>query len=164
MTPSRSNFFSPSAPNRARQVSSRSPRGGGFTLIEVLATLLLLSIALPVIMKGVALSTSAASVAHRRTDAGALADSKLNELIATGDWENSTLQGDFGTDWPDYSWSAEINSWGSGQGVDGTNVVKQLDVEVSWKNLAGGPQSVKVSSLVYQTANATSGTTTGGTK
>jgi prepilin-type N-terminal cleavage/methylation domain-containing protein len=131
-----------------------------FTLIEVLATLLLIAIVLPCIMHGYTLSTLAATISRHRTEAGALAESKLNELIGTNQWQTAQ-QGDFNPDWPDYTWSSEVNPWGQGQGVQGANVVQQLDVHVTWK-LATGDQTVTVSSLVYQSANATTSGITGG--
>jgi prepilin-type N-terminal cleavage/methylation domain-containing protein len=133
-----------------REISTR-PRRRGFTLVEVLATLLLLSITLPAIMMGFSLSTNAADLARRRTEAGALAESKLNELIATGLWQSGSQTGPFDNS-PDYQWSASASPWGQGQGVQASNIVQQLDVVVSW----GAPpqQSITVSTLVYQSANA----------
>ena len=129
-------------------------RRRGFTLIEVLVTLLLLGITLPVVMQGIALSSNAGSTAQRRSEAAALAESKLNELIVTGNWQSASLSGDFMPDWPDYSWTGQLSSWGQGQGADGTNIVQQLDIQVTWTGI-GTQQPVKVSTLVYQSASAT---------
>jgi len=108
-------------------------------------------------MHGFTLSTSAATTARHRTEAGALAESKLNELVATGQYQSASLQGDFAPDWPEYTWSSTLSPWGQGQGAQGTNIVQQLDVQVSWK-LGTGDQSVTVSTLVYQSPNATGNT------
>jgi len=144
-----------SFPKNHRSYHPRRGERRGFTLIEVLATLLLMTIALPVIMKGVSMATSAASVAKRRVEATTLADSKINELIATGEWQNGQLSGDFGTDWPDYTWSAQVNDY------DGTN--KQIDVTVNWPGRSGYPDALSLSTLVYPNnpitmANGTTGT------
>jgi prepilin-type N-terminal cleavage/methylation domain-containing protein len=126
----------------SRSRSRCSSRGrGGFTLIEVLATLLLMTIALPVIMQGISVATSAGSLAKRRVEAASMTQSKLNEIIATGQWQSSQLSGDFGTDWPDYTWSAQVNDF------DGVN--KQIDVTVSWIGRGGEQESMTVSTLVY---------------
>ncbi len=127
----------------------------GFTLIEVLATLLLMTIALPVIMKAVSMATSAGSVAKRRVEATTLADSKINELVATGQWQNGQLSGDFGTDWPDYTWSAQVNDY------DGVN--KEIDVTINWPGRGGYEDALTLSTLVYPNnpitiANGTIGT------
>src|SRR2546423_9326344 len=79
----------------------------GFTLIEVLATMVLMAIVLPVTMQALSVSLGAASSARHTTEASGLAQAKLNELISTGQW-NSTSNGDFGTDHPGYRW--EIGS------------------------------------------------------
>src|SRR5882724_9304418 len=90
-------------------------RRRGFTLIEVLAALVLLAIVLPAAMRGVTVASSAASSAQKRTKAAALAASKLQELLATGQYENGNLSGDFGSDeGPEYNgfrWEAQTANW-----------------------------------------------------
>jgi prepilin-type N-terminal cleavage/methylation domain-containing protein len=140
--------------------SRRARRRAGFTLIEVLATLLLMSIVLPVIMRGMSLATAAASTAKRRTEASTLADSKINELVATGQWQNGSTSGDFGTDWPDYTWTADAVDY------DGTN--QELDVTVNWTGRNGQPDALTVTTLVYSNnpiaaANSTTGSSSSGT-
>jgi len=49
--------------------ASHHHRRAGFTLVEVLATIMLLAIVLPVAMRGVTISTQTASTARRRTEA-----------------------------------------------------------------------------------------------
>lgn len=142
---------------RLRQRCARK----AFTLVEVLATLLLLAIALPCVMQGFSLANSAAFKSRRQNEASALAESKLNELVGTGAWQTGASSGDFGADWPEYTWSCAVNSWGTATGVDGTNTSQQLDVTVTWKS-GGKDESYTVSTLVYQSANATSSATTGG--
>jgi len=145
---------SQTAKRTLRKASRRRHDRSAFTLIEVIATLLLLSIALPVIMSGISLSTRAGSVARRRAEAGGLAESKLNELVATGEWQ-SMLQGDFGTDdpWKDYTWTAELNPWSQSMGVNGSNVIQELDLHVNWKE-GNAQQQSTVSTLVYQSASS----------
>src|SRR5438874_13269131 len=74
----------------------------GFTLIEVIATMLLIAIALPAIMKGVAGAASAATGTRRRTEAAGLAEAKLNQLVITNEWQGGLLAGDFSPTYPDY--------------------------------------------------------------
>lgn len=136
---------------RARR--SRASNRRGFTLIEVLATLLLIGIALPVIMRGFSLSNTAAFMARQRSEAGALAESKVNELVGTSIWQNGAQSGGFDGH-PEYQWSAQLAAWGTGQGVNGTNLVQELDVTVTWGH-GNSAQSITVSTLVYQSANAT---------
>ena len=114
----------------------------GFTLIEVLATLVLLAIILPVAMKGISLATRTGSVAKHRTTAAALAETKLNEILATEAWRDGTQAGDFGTEWPDYEWNADVHEW------EGTTV-RQVDVYVTWNTEARNERGVVLSTLVY---------------
>jgi general secretion pathway protein I len=130
-----------SHPTRHRATAPRR----GFTLIEVLAALLLAGIVLPVAMRGASLATGAAEVARRRTEASSLARSKLSELVSTGDWQTAAGRaGDFGPDWPDYRWSASVNRWTQTKAD-----LRQLDVEVRWDARGGGIQTVTLSTLVY---------------
>jgi len=115
-------------------------RRGGFTLIEVLATLLLMAIAIPVLMQAVSVALNTADAARRKTEAAALAQSKLSELVATGDWQSAGTAGDF-PDHPAYHWQSAVQAWGDGS-------VEQLDVEVSWLE-KGIERTYVVSTLVY---------------
>ena len=117
----------------------------GFTLIEVLAAMVLIGIVMPVVMQGIMASTRAGSSARHRTEAAMLADSKLSELTVTGQWDGGTLAGDFGANWPTYKWAAVVGDWaGDANGVG----MEQLDVTVTWTD-RGQPTSVTVSGLVY---------------
>lgn len=116
----------------------------GFSLIEVLAALMLMAIVLPVVMQCFAISTSAADTARRRTEASALADSKLNELSATGDWKLGILAGDFGADMPDYQWKADVQSWDS-------STLQLLTVHVLW--MARGEEREFVISTLVDSGN-----------
>ncbi|MDP9175032.1 MAG: type II secretion system GspH family protein [Planctomycetota bacterium] len=124
----------------------RATRRSGFTLIEVLVTLLVLSIALPPIMQGIQLATRAASQAKRRDEAANLASSKISQLIADQTWQtNGASSGDFSPDWPNYRWQSSVTNWAqdtSGLGLE------QLDVTVSWTQNSR-EQSILVSTLVF---------------
>ncbi len=125
---------------------ARATRRSAFTLIEVLVTLLVLSIALPPIMQGIQLATRAASQAKRRDEAANLASSKISQLIADQTWQtNGASSGDFSPDWPNYRWQSSVANWAqdtSGLGLE------QLDVTVSWTQNSR-EQSILVSTLVF---------------
>jgi prepilin-type N-terminal cleavage/methylation domain-containing protein len=131
---------------RSPSPAKRPPRPAkAFTLVEVLATILLLAIVLPVVDRGIASATGAGSTARYRTEAAQLAESKLSELIATGSWNTGNRSGDFGSDWPGYRWDAEVSNWANDtQGVG----LQQLDVTVYW-TARGRNESLMISSLVY---------------
>jgi len=120
-------------------------RQRGFTLIEVLAALLLMAIVLPSVMKGISVATQAASSARHRTEAAGLAQAQLAEIVASQQWQNGNLSGDFGAQWPGYSWKATVAAWP----LDNTDLnIDELDLEVSWID-RNQPNSVTMSTLVY---------------
>jgi prepilin-type N-terminal cleavage/methylation domain-containing protein len=117
----------------------------GFTLVEVLAAMLLIGIVLPAVMTGVSIAARAATEARHRTEAANLAQSKLAELLATDAWQGGVMQGDFSPDSPGYKWQATVQPWGN----DTTTAsIQQIDLRVSWvsRNVEG---SVTVSTLAY---------------
>jgi len=127
---------SPAQPNSQRHYQA-------FTLVEVLATVLLISIVIPVAMKGITLSTRMASHSKRQIQALYLAQSKLAELIASQNWKNSSKSGNFGSDWLDYEWKLETAEWQ-------VESVYQLDLQVSWDKVTRlEKRSVSLSTLVY---------------
>lgn len=124
----------------------------GFTLIEVLATMLLMAIVLPAVMQGIALSTKAASVARRRTEAAGLAESKMNEIVVNHLWLQGVNAGDFGTDWPDYKWQLTQQAWAPDTS---TASLQELDLTVTWTT-NGREESVKTTTLAYVKPQITS--------
>jgi prepilin-type N-terminal cleavage/methylation domain-containing protein len=120
----------------------KRPRRRAFTLIEILATLTLVAIILPVAMKGLSLAQGTATSAWRQTEAAALAQSKMAEIVAEAQYQqNESQSGDFLPDYPDYSWTATMAEW---QGT----TLQELDVQVSWIQ-RNQMRSVMVSTLVY---------------
>jgi general secretion pathway protein I len=124
----------------ARTHGARDGRRG-FTLIEILATLLLVAIILPVAMSGISLALNVADESKRRTEAAALAQSKLAEIVAYSEWTTASLGGDFSPDRPQYRWAAQVTAW---QGTQ----LQQLDVQVLWRS-RGQDHHVTLSTLVY---------------
>jgi len=123
----------------------RPVQESGFTFIELLATMVLIALIMPVAMHGIALCTRLAGQSERQIEAAGLAKTMLTELVATKDWQSGDQRGDFGTDWPDYEWSATLTDW-----TDST--VRQLDVTVYWV-AQGADRDFTLSTLVYETSN-----------
>jgi general secretion pathway protein I len=139
--------------DRARVHSASNPacptsrhRCPAFTLVEVLAALLLVAIVVPVVMQGVSLATGAASSAKRRTEGASLAQSKMAEILATERWRGGVLSGQFDADdghnAGDYGWRAEVTPWTE-------PYVKELAVHVTWDR-SNVEQSVTLTTLVYE--------------
>lgn len=141
----------PTLPRRTGGGGQKSTRRA-FTLIEVLAAMLLMAIVLPPVMEGVALATRAASDARRRTEAAGLAEEKLSELLATSQWTGGSLSGDFGAGWPDYHWQANVYGWAADTT---TQSLQQIDLNVTWTS-RGRPQSITLSTLAFTPVSSSS--------
>ena len=122
------------------KMAERRRRFGGFTFIELLATVVLIGIIMPVAMHSIALCTRLGGQSRKQIEAASLARTKLTELTASQDWQTSERAGDFGDDWPGYRWTAEVTSW-----TDST--LSQLDLTVLWQS-QGRQRSVMLSTLV----------------
>jgi general secretion pathway protein I len=131
-----------SAPDGCRPRRRRASRRRGLTLIEVLATIVLMGIVLPAAMQGISQCVRAASTARQKSEAAGLAEAKLNELIATGDWQFGAASGDFGDLGPEYHWKAGTSAFSD-------PTLQQLSVQVFW-NSRGEQRDVTLTTLVYQ--------------
>jgi len=115
---------------------------GAFTLAEVLATLTLAAIILPVALNGISAGLGAAADSVRRVEAATLADAKLAELVSTGEFfQTAEKSGDFGDEFPGYLWMVDVADW------DGA-VIKQVTIRVTWFS-RGKERDYSVSTLVY---------------
>jgi len=124
-----------------RQESGKEHRrSGGFTFVELLATVVLLGIVMPVAMQSIGLCTRLAGQSRKQMEAASLANIKLTELIASGDWETGARSGEF-TDWPGYRWTVDVFNWTE-------STVRQLDVTVKWQS-QGRERQLVLSTLVY---------------
>jgi prepilin-type N-terminal cleavage/methylation domain-containing protein len=125
--------------------------GGGFTLVEVLASLVIMGIVLPFAMRGASLAMHAGSVARHQAEAATLGEAKLTEMVSMGSWADSGAGGDFGQDFPQYRWTLDNTQRDIG--------VTELMLSVIWQE-RGEDRSVKLSTFVYiPTGNASTGAT-----
>lgn len=113
----------------------------GFTLMEILAALLLIGLVLPVVMKGVSIAHILASDSTRRYEAINLAELKLDEILLEEEWDNSSASGSFDDEYNQYQWIMET----SGRTVAG---LKQIDLSVFWEQ-RGRQRQITLSTLVY---------------
>jgi prepilin-type N-terminal cleavage/methylation domain-containing protein len=123
------------------RVTESCRRSKGFTFIELLATVVLIAVIMPVAMQGISLCTRLAGQSRRQIEGATLAKAKLTELVVSRNWESGDKSGDFGKDGPDYRWAAEVADW-----TDPT--VRRLDLTVFWQS-RNRQRSVTLSTLVY---------------
>ena len=128
--------------------TQRNPRRlrRAFTLVEVLATLVLLGIVLPVAMRGVSVALAAASTARHTAEATSLAEAKLNQMIVENDWSGSGASGDFGADYPQYQWERQVTLRDYG--------LSEVVMRVTWSE-RGQTRWLDVSTLVASTGDTT---------
>jgi general secretion pathway protein I len=128
--------------------SSHHRSRAGFTLIEVLVTLLLIGIVLPSIMHAITISVLAASAARSRNQATELARSQLAQIILeiSQGQSNGDSSGDF-TDqgWPQCKWQSSVQPFSldtSGMGI------QEIHLRVTWPDRSH-QDSMTLSSLAY---------------
>lgn len=125
----------------SRRQSVRSRKG--FTLIEVLVTLALMGIVLPVAMEGISIATNSARYARNASEAAMLGQSKLNEIVAMIQTQQSNTlgtAGDFGQQWPAYTWTYE-------EGYNAELAVTEVRLTVHWAE-RGFPRSVAIATII----------------
>ncbi|MBP7141878.1 MAG: hypothetical protein KBA71_08210 [Opitutaceae bacterium] len=130
----------------ARPAASRLARIAAFTLAEVLASLMLMAVIVPVAMEGVSIASRAGTVGNRKAVAARIAQRLLNEAVATGQvgiTSGQTVEGE-GT----YEWRMQTEAWE-------VDALELLTVQVTF-NVQGTPHDLSVSTLYDP---ATSGTT-----
>jgi prepilin-type N-terminal cleavage/methylation domain-containing protein len=120
----------------------QSAIGRGFTLIEVLVTLLLIGIVIPAIMHAITAAAAAGNAARHRNDAASFAKSQMAYLIlAVSQGQNPVLAGDADP----FHWKATVQPWNQ----DATTMgIQEIDLIVSWAD-GRRSQSVTVCSLAY---------------
>ena len=116
-------------------------RSGGFTLAEVLAALLFMAIVIPVAMQGLLIASRAGSVSERKALGARLAESKLNELIVTGQWQSTAQKGTIQEGLQSYRWQLQTEPWSE----DGAMRLVTVQVSVP---VQGQDYDVQVSTLV----------------
>jgi type II secretory pathway pseudopilin PulG len=112
----------------------------GFTLIEILAALALIIFVIPVVMKGISITTAVASDITRKSVAASLAETQLADILIEKQWKNSSLTGDFGKEHPGYRWHMNSANWTE----PGLN---QVTLSVMWKS-RGYERKVELTTLV----------------
>ncbi|HEY8370356.1 MAG TPA: type II secretion system minor pseudopilin GspI [Thermodesulfobacteriota bacterium] len=93
---------------RGRPVSGRGP-AAGFTLLEVLVALVILGVALVGLLSAQSAAVRLRSQAEELTLATFLLETKMTD-VQMGDFpEVGTTEGDFGDDYPGYTWQQVVS-------------------------------------------------------
>lgn len=108
--PHRLSYSSQGCVAGAMSGAGRARRRGGFTLIEVLAALLIFSVAIVGIIEGIGSALSYQADLSMRQRAAMLASNVLEEVRYTGDLSEGDDQGQFDGDDAVFTWKTGIES------------------------------------------------------
>ncbi|MCE5228398.1 type II secretion system GspH family protein [bacterium] len=125
----------------------------GFTLVEVLAGMLFMAIVLPVAIEGITLAHRVGVVADKKREAARIAQSILDDAVATESWRDGDRNEDVGNDWPGFSYHLSSIDWTE-------TGMTSVTVEVTFKAF-GRDYSVSLATLAQtDTGGTQSGTST----
>lgn len=105
---------------------SGHPSPAGFTLIEIMIALAVISISFVVLLGLRNRDIALATYTHHMTEATLLARQKITETTVTSFPNVGELEGDFGEDYPGYTWKQEVKP-------TPYDVVRELVVTVFWE-------------------------------
>ena len=125
---------------------------GGFTLAEVLAALVFMSIVIPVAVQAVRVASQAGQVGERKAAAARIAERVLNELLVTGALQQSTRNGTVEEGDRVYQWTMRSEPWSEG-------AMNLVTVQVVY-SVQGRDHDVNVSTLYNPATQITTTTTT----
>ncbi len=133
--------------------SPRTDRCRAFTLVEVLAALLVMAIVIPVAMQGMSIASRAGIAGQRKAAAMRIAERVLNEEFVTGQLLQSSSSGTITEGETAYPWTLQSDAWP-------TDAMTQVTVTVTF-TVQGNDYHVSASTLFDPaTIGATTTTTT----
>lgn len=104
----------------------------GFTLLEVMVAVALIAVALTTLLGSQSQSVSFANSAKFETMAALLAQSKMSEITSQDAEELRSDSGDFGDDYPGYTWEVSVSDLNFEGLTNISDYLKQIDLTVSW--------------------------------
>jgi len=110
----------------------RKKEDSGFTFLEVMVAVALLAITLTAVLGSQSQSVSLASEARFYTTVTLLAQGKMAEIEVKGLDGLSTDSGDFGEDFPGYTWEVNVGNVYLDYPENVSNHLKQVDLTLSW--------------------------------
>ncbi len=134
--------FSPVVVRPARGKSRRA-----FTLVEVLAALLMMAIVIPVTMEGMSVASRAGVLGQRKAAAMRVAERVLNELIVEGETQQTTSSGSIADGDMTYPWAMRSETWSE-------DAMLHMTVTVTF-TVQGNNYDVSASTLIAPASSAT---------
>lgn len=131
------NFLTTKRPPKSRNQmpDSRSQRpNNGFTLLEVMVSVVIMGIVLVGVYKMHSQSLALSMEARFYTQAPMLAQSKLAELETNSEEQIVGDSGDFGANFPGYTWMVSVDDLQIEALGEISDDLKRIDVSVSYNN------------------------------
>ena len=130
----------------------RISKNRGFTLLEVMVAVAIIAIALTALLGSQSQSVSYANSAKFETMAALLAQKKMSEMVIQDPASLTSANGDFGDDYPGYTWEATVSDVSLEGAEDILKYLKQIDLTVAW-----GGQSYSIRLFHYVNTGGQSG-------
>ena len=116
-------------PESIQHRQSVTKRHSGFTLLEILVALSIISIALIAVFRLYAQTISMNHQLAFNTQAPYLAQQKMNQLMTMPAEEMGDESGDFGEDFPGYSWAVTVEDMAL-ESLE-SQILKQINIQVT---------------------------------
>jgi prepilin-type N-terminal cleavage/methylation domain-containing protein len=120
----------------------------GFTLLEVIVAMVIVVVGVVMISQTFSTGLRAVRVSDKATIARFLAEQKIAELEMLAFTSIQTANGDFGTDYPEYSWQEEVAT------TTLDNMI-QVNLTISWTE-DNATRTLAVTKLIANHGAATS--------
>jgi prepilin-type N-terminal cleavage/methylation domain-containing protein len=124
------------------RLNSRGVKSGGFTLVEVMAAMLLIALIMPVAMKGVSLAVSLSSQTRNRLAALEVAENTLAMALIEQSWQSGESAGTERRINTEYSWQIYASDYE-------LENVKLVEVVVEWQQ-RNRTQQISLSRFFYE--------------
>lgn len=126
-------------------------RGNGFSLLEVMVALSIIAIALTSVLSLQSQGLSLSSEARFNTTASLLSRHKTSEIETAQRDDLLSGSGEFGEDFPDYSWRMEVSDV-SVEPIEGVSRhLKQIDLVISRKDIENYQYRVRLVRFIPET-------------
>jgi len=102
----------------------------GFTLLEVMVALSIISIVLVSLLISQSLGVSLQDETKFNTTAALLAQKKISEIESEKDYDLAADSGDFGDDFPNYFWELNVQDVSFPGAEEFTKYLKQIDLNI----------------------------------
>lgn len=108
-------------------------KGSGFTFLEVMVAVAILAITLTAVLRSQSQSVSLASEAKFYTTVTLLAQGKMAEIEAKDLGALSSESGDFGEDFPGYTWEVTVDNVSLDYPDNVSDHLRQVTLALSWE-------------------------------